>query len=153
MLADSTPVGQYTLAHYLAGRCHLFALALHQVTDLPLAVWLDEEAWFEDLVDPIPALDHAFCLHPEDSAAGIDANGSRDLDDIEADYASGSTAPLLLTGDAARALLIDWIGVGRLNGFDPGEQDALSTFIDTHRLALTAMPVEPDYSSPGLGGP
>lgn len=152
MPPDSTPVGQYTLAHYLAGRCHLFALALHHATDLPLAVWLDEEAWFEDLIDPIPALDHAFCLHPEDASSGIDANGTRELADIEADYASDSTEPLLLTGDAAKALLLDWIEMGQLNDFDPGEQDSLIAFLQTHRMALTAMPIEPDYSAPGLGG-
>jgi hypothetical protein len=58
---------------YLCGRCHIFALALHEALGYQI-VWLfDEEAHTDEGAGPFRALVHAFCLNT--SEIRIDSTG------------------------------------------------------------------------------
>lgn len=151
MLAESTAIGRYTGTHYLGGRCHLFALTAYETLGLPLAAWLDEEAWFEDLDHTLAALQHAFCQHPSQEDLGVDCRGALDLRDIEEEFACHANAPALLTGDAAKSLILEWIDIGLLEDFEPQEKAWLTTFIEEHRSALLDPPEEvPEGPTPNL---
>ena len=59
---------------FLHGKCHLFAIALHRLTGLPLAATLDVEPWSERTV-----LVHAYVIDGDDR---IDVRGRFGLEDI-----------------------------------------------------------------------
>lgn len=63
---------------FLHGKCHLYAIALHRLTGLPLAATLDVDMWTERTV-----LVHAYVL---EETGGIDVRGRFQLDTIEQDF-------------------------------------------------------------------
>lgn len=63
---------------HLHGKCHLFAIALHRLTGLPLAATLDVDMWTERTV-----LVHAYVM---DGDQGIDVRGRFAVDTIDGDF-------------------------------------------------------------------
>jgi hypothetical protein len=63
---------------HLHGKCHLFAIALHRLTGLPLAATLDIDMWSERTV-----LVHAYVM---DGDQVIDVRGRFETDTIEQDF-------------------------------------------------------------------
>lgn len=63
---------------HLHGKCHLFAIALHRLTGLPLAATLDVDMWTERTV-----LVHAYVL---DGDHAIDVRGRFAVDTIDEDF-------------------------------------------------------------------
>lgn len=70
---------KFNVSHYLHGKCHLFALALHEVTGLKIGLFVDEERF-----EGVAGLDHAFCYINNDYI--IDAQGIRSKTEIMAEY-------------------------------------------------------------------
>lgn len=63
---------------HLHGKCHLFAIALHRLTGLPLAATLDVDMWTERTV-----LVHAYVI---DGEQAIDVRGRFAVDTIDEDF-------------------------------------------------------------------
>ncbi len=63
---------------HLHGKCHLFAIALHRLTGLPLAATLDVDMWTERTV-----LVHAYVM---DGDQAIDVRGRFAVDTIDEDF-------------------------------------------------------------------
>jgi hypothetical protein len=63
---------------HLHGKCHLFAIALHRLTGLPLAATLDVDMWTERTV-----LVHAYVMNGDQA---IDVRGRFAIDTIEQDF-------------------------------------------------------------------
>nr|WP_250807795.1 hypothetical protein [Neorhizobium tomejilense] len=69
---------------YLHGKCHLLAIALHDITGFPMRAYLDT-AWVEKGDEEIEmvVLVHAFVVDGEEA---IDVRGRVPLDDVLGDY-------------------------------------------------------------------
>jgi hypothetical protein len=63
---------------HLHGKCHLFAIALHRLTGLPLAATLDVDMWSERTV-----LVHAYVMNGDQA---IDVRGRFAIDTIDQDF-------------------------------------------------------------------
>jgi hypothetical protein len=63
---------------HLHGKCHLFAIALHRLTGLPLAAMLDVDMWSERTV-----LVHAYVMNGDQA---IDVRGRFPIDTIDQDF-------------------------------------------------------------------
>lgn len=93
--------------NYLNGCCHIFVLALHEITGLQIAAFVENRAVFEDedgTLSSIPfhyydsktdtrkfkeigeGLVHAFCLIDDHSELIFDALGIRHVDQLNTEY-------------------------------------------------------------------
>jgi hypothetical protein len=93
-------------ARFLHGNCHLFAVAMHHLTGLPLRAVLDVDMWTEQTV-----LVHAFVV---DGEQAIDIRGRIDLADIAEEFETNdpwetdiSEQDLLLLGNGNPNLSTD----------------------------------------------
>jgi hypothetical protein len=93
-------------AGFLHGNCHLFAVALHRLTGLPLRAILDVDMWTEQTV-----LAHAFVV---DGEQAIDIRGRIEMTDVGDEFETNdpwetdiSEQDLLLLGNGNEDLNID----------------------------------------------
>lgn len=91
---------------YLNGNCHIFAIALHELTDLQIASFVEDRKVFVNEENKITSiaitsnnyinddnkikikegLIHAFCLLDKDGEIIFDAKGIRHVDDLNKEY-------------------------------------------------------------------
>ena len=82
-------IAVFTKTDYIAGRCHLFALALSKASGSPVTCVMDYEAMDDEMnIIPEPCLVHAY-LKKEGHAC--DVNGWRE-DDVISSFPSNSPA-------------------------------------------------------------
>lgn len=79
--------GIYPRETYLNGQCHLFAVAAHILTNLPICAFLENRAinWTNGIVQG-RGLIHAFIVPYADKHEIFDANGIREIDDLKNEY-------------------------------------------------------------------
>jgi len=145
---------QLRVEHYVAGRCHLAALALGKAAGLRLGVFIENEPWLDDGSIGHPALEHAFCYldgHPEYL---IDARGIRSRENLLDEFCSDTNDLVELRDDQAKDLLETWLAQGLLKPFLPGEQLVLAQYFQemqalglVSQSALTPEPAELDGAS------
>lgn len=72
---------------YLNGCCHIFALALSELTGLKIAAFVEDRAVIENNKTIVKdGLVHAFCLLDDQSNTIFDALGIRDVDKLNNEY-------------------------------------------------------------------
>ena len=118
----------HSVGLYLHGRCHLFALKLHEMTQYPISAYIELEPWDDNynILDK-PALIHAFCMLND--SLSIDALGVRSQNTVEAEYCFESNELLVTRGEETRKLLVDWIAADLLYDYEPHEEQALERYI------------------------
>lgn len=118
----------FTVLHYLAGRCHLFALKMNELLGLDVGLYLDMEP-LDDNFDMLPhaALEHAFCHLTDEDA--FDGQGARSYKENYNTFCWNTNNFEQIKGDDAVHLLKDWISKDLLFNFEPGEEDALTAYI------------------------
>lgn len=125
--AEGGPLGRVSLELWLYGACDLFAVALHRLTGLPLAAYIEFDEEMQATV-----LIHAFV---RDGDTAIDAAGRSDVDDVAADYPCTDPELVALTET-------ELLSLGGGDRRSPGERakaEADAAALATH-LALGANP-------------
>jgi hypothetical protein len=108
---------------YLHGRCHIFALALHEVFGYKMELFWDTEAWFDDGETIDTALVHAYCI---DSKGNLfDARGKVTRKLIEDDYEYNESEFSITTKSHLEKLM----NQGVLGKPAKGELEFLKTYI------------------------
>lgn len=138
------PANRLYVEHYLAGRCHIFAMALHNQIGLELGAFLDLEAWVDGLDDPIVALEHAFCIIDDEHA--IDARGIRLISELHDEFCESSGEPHFIRGDAVAQQISQWLIEETVALPLPGESQVLQEYIEAMRQAkLLQLGVPADF--------
>lgn len=122
------PETPYNLFDYIHGRCHLFALALHEELGYEIILLWDDDYWFDGDDAPSIVLVHAYCFLPKGKpfkGKYVDARGAVSLRMIEREYEFNSEFSEVTT----LRQLDSMIENGRLGSPDKGEIEALRNFI------------------------
>lgn len=120
----------FWVSNYVAGRCHLAALAIAKIAGLRLGVFLDECPMDLDGEDStLPVLEHAFCYLDSNNNYLVDARGVRTRTDLLEEYCCDTQEFMELSGDQAEHLIRQWMEHGNLQNFEPGEEQRLETYI------------------------
>lgn len=107
---------KFQVIHYLSGRCHLFALKLHEVLGLKVGLFIDDQCL--DL-DGDAALDHAFCYI--DDKYVVDVRGIRLKEDLYSEFCMDAFDPICL--DNSSSVINEWISLGKLCHFENKEEE------------------------------
>lgn len=141
---------RFYVEDYVHGRCHLFALALAQVTQYKIGIFVDEECIPDGGETPIRGLVHAFCYVKDDLV--IDARGIRCKADLVNEFEGMAMEFAELDGDEAEAQLRQWMAEGGCWGLQEGEEKALGAYVlDMRRNGLLSAPRRAEELSPSLG--
>ena len=70
---------------YLNGNCHIFAIALHELTNLSIWTFVEDRT-VEGSSKARDGLIHAFCLTDPDGEMIFDAKGIRHVDELNKEY-------------------------------------------------------------------
>jgi hypothetical protein len=119
----------FSVEHYLSGRCHLMALVMAQETGMALGVFIDQYALEDADGAPVAALEHAFCHLPGNGNDLVDARGTRSRADLLNDYCFASNEPCELAGEEALQLIESWISNGLLEDFLPSERESITQYV------------------------
>lgn len=95
-----------TVAAYMEGDCHAFAVALARRTGWPLAALVDDGRRYTPGSD-FPTIAHVVVRSPDDRL--LDVRGRHRLDDLKAQYPDLLT-PRLYHFDGEHELLAEWSG-------------------------------------------
>lgn len=130
-------IGGHDVDDYLYGRCHLFALAASRALGLKLRIIIDPAPLDDDLYPlPNPVLCHAGCVIPDESELVLDARGVLDQSEWIREYCPGEYE--VLEHDDALA----WLETFLPAEFDPGEEQALTTYALAMQACGLLTPIE-----------
>jgi hypothetical protein len=124
----------FVVEDYRHGRCHLMALVMAEVTEMPVGIFLDQYALESEMGDPMPALEHAFCYAPGKENFLLDAQGLNHPADLSDEYLGMANEPAELPGEEAKSILTEWMRAGKLIDFLAGEREALQEFVSDMKL-------------------
>lgn len=120
--------GTKRLEDYLYGDCHLMALALHAVSELPMGAIIG--TFWDDNDQPFLGLVHAYCVADKpDGAWGLDGRGFRLADEYLNEYPHEGELQVV-QGIEVHGLIHDWIDRGLLRSFESGEEAALISYAE-----------------------
>jgi hypothetical protein len=131
-ISDNKEVGEY-----LYGRCHVFAMVLHEYLGLPIEIIIDEEPWHDTM--GLPSLEHAYCIINDDYV--VDARGIRTRKEIMDEY--GSNANELVVVPDCLELLKEWVNNGALISPEHKEIEDIKLYIETLK-AHNVFAIAPD---------
>ena len=107
---------KFQVIDYLSGRCHLFALKLHEVLGLKVGLFIDDNCME---LDGEAALNHAFCYIDETYV--VDVRGIRHKEDLYNEFCLDSFDPICLTDSTS--IVNDWIKLDKLIPFENKEEE------------------------------
>ncbi len=112
---------------YLHSRCHIFALALHEVTGYPIKALWDAEPFYDDADEGPPALVHMWVESP--SGRKLDASGRLKEKDLEAEFGDINEPDYVDENmSTVKAAMKD----GALSKPKHGELEKLKQYISSH---------------------
>lgn len=116
--------GNKEVGEYLYGRCHIFAMVLHEYLGLPIEIIIDEEPFHDTM--GLPSLEHAYCIINDEYV--IDARGIRSKKDIISEY--GKNAHELVIVPDCLELLKEWINNGAIVPPENTEIEDIKLYIE-----------------------
>lgn len=125
MKTQLIPSLKYTVQHYLYGRCHLFALKLHEIKSME-PVMFCHYALYQYF------LRHAACIINDEYV--VDASGIRTYQSVIDEYCKSDEdfrpdMIRVLRGERALEILTNCTKYGEYYLFDTGEHDSLESYI------------------------
>ena len=124
---DDDSVIPLTVENYLYGSCHLFALALSEITGWKVGALFNDARELENDETSF-YLEHAFCYHPEKEDMVVDCRGILKLDEVWDEYADINGCSLEIKD--AKEFLLENISNGNFNNW---EEDQIPTMSEpTH---------------------
>jgi len=126
----------FTVAHYLHGRCHLFALVASKVLGLPMQWLWDLDPVYDDApeeAEPRAALGHVWLTRKNNEV--VDAKGISNYDSIVQKYEPLCWVPNIEPTNAIR--IIECMQYNMLDDFLPGEEEAIESFIVSNKSYYT----------------
>lgn len=118
--------------NYLYGSCHLFALALSEITGWEVGALFNDARELENDETSF-YLEHAFCYHPEKEDMVVDCRGILKLDEVWDEYADINGCSLEIKD--AKNFLIENINNGNFNNWEEDQIPTMSepTHIDNEK--------------------
>lgn len=112
----------FNVSHYLHGKCHLFALALHEATGLKIGLFVDEERF-----EGVAGLEHAFCYIDDEYI--VDAQGIRSKDEAFNQYCSETWEFSEYQDDGT--IIKDWMETNRLDPYENEfEKNSIKLYVE-----------------------
>lgn len=136
--------GEKEVGEYLYGRCHIFAMVLHEYLGLPIEIIIDEDPWYDTM--GLPSLEHAYCIINDDYV--VDARGIRSRKEIIIEY--GENANELAIVPDCMELLKEWVNNGAIISPEKTEIEDIKLYIEALKKHKIFAIAPDDYDDVSL---